>query len=90
MSWIWVRLTSLSTKRDLEKEFTAERGGRILQIKSLQRLRSIFREPSRITHQLGKGDLKAKSTTFQTLREVIQYSDRISFLPVRLTSSLFT
>ena len=53
-------LYALSTKRDLERKFTTEgEGGR--PPSECEVLSGGLREASRITHQLSKGDLKAKS-----------------------------
>ena len=55
-------LTSLSTKRDLERKFTTEGGGggRPPSDLECEVFSGGLSEPSRITHQLGKGDLKSK------------------------------
>ena len=65
-SWIWVRLTSLSTKKGLERKFTTEGGGgrppSDLKFTTPSQC-EVFSGGLRVspTHQLGKGDLKAKS-----------------------------
>ena len=63
----WIRV-SLSTKRDLERKFTTGGGGgrppsdlKFTMPSECEVFSGGLREATRISHQLGKGDLEAKS-----------------------------